>query len=153
MLILGRGTDEVQLKEQCVRLGVAEKARFVGYQKNVDAWRELFDVFALPSLSESHSIGLLEAMRAGKAIVSTTIGGNPESVQHDQHALLVPPADPAALEQALNRLADDTGLRARLGQGARERFEQEFTEKRTLEKTAEWLISNTEGHCGDNTTR
>ena len=80
-------------------------------------------------------------MRAGKAIVATTVGGNPESVDNERHALLVPPADSAALEQALMRLARDADLRARLGQAARIRFEEEFTEMRTLEKTAEWLTS------------
>ncbi len=139
LLILGRGTREEQLQQQCARLGIAEKVRFVGYQTNVDAWHELFDIFALPSLAEYHSIGLLEAMRAGKAIVATSVGGNPESVLHEQHALLVPPANPPALERALHRLAGDTDLRSRLGQAASERFAKEFTEERTLEKTAEWL--------------
>ena len=141
LLVLGRGTCESQLKRRCARLGVADRTRFVGYQKNVDAWHELFDVFALPSLYEYHSIGLLEAMRAGKAIVATTVGGNPESVDHKRHALLVPPADSVALEQALNRLAGDAALRARLGEAAQKRFEKEFTETRTLEGTAGWLMT------------
>lgn len=141
LLVLGRGTIEEELKQQCVQLGVANTVRFVGYQDNVDAWLELFDLFVLPSLAEYHSIGLLEAMRAGKAIVATTVGGNPESVQHEKHALLVPPANSEALEQALYRLAGDAELRKQLGESAQKRFEEEFTEKHMLEKTAQWLMS------------
>ena len=141
LLVLGRGTQEEKLKRQCARLGIADKARFAGYKDNVDMWLDLFDVFALPSLAEYHSIGLLEAMRAGKAIVATTVGGNPESVQNEEQALLVPPADSIALEKALIRLAGDSNLCKRLGRNAQKGFEEEFAETRTLEKTAEWLLS------------
>ncbi|MCK4790939.1 MAG: glycosyltransferase, partial [Desulfobacteraceae bacterium] len=147
LLVLGRGTNEDKLKQQCAILGVAGKVHFVGYQDNVDAWLNLFDVFALPSLAEYHSIGLLEAMRAGKAIVATTVGGNPESVRHDQQALLVPPANPVALASALTRLTDNSNLCRELGASAQKRFTNEFSETRMLEKTAEWLLSFKQKNC------
>jgi len=101
LLLVGNGSCENALKEQSVTLGIDDKIRFVGYQADVDAWLDLFDVFALPSLAESHSIALLEGMRAGKAIVATNVGGNPESVEHEKQGLLVPPADSEALEKAI----------------------------------------------------
>jgi len=123
LMVVGNGTCENALKKQAAKLGVYEKIRFFGYQDNVDAWLELFDVFALPSLAEYHSIGLLEAMRAGKAIVATNVGGNPESIKHEREGLLVPPADAAALEKS----------------AAIKRFKDDFTEDKMLEKMAAWL--------------
>jgi len=49
------------------------------------------------------------------------------------------------LEQALCRLADSSALRRRLGESAQKRFEDEFTETRTLQKTADWLRGVHEG--------
>ncbi len=141
LLLVGNGTRENALKEKSVKLGIDEKVRFVGYQANVDDWLDLFDVFALPSLAEYHSIALLEGMRAGKAIIATDVGGNTESVEHEKHGLVVPSADAAALEKAIIRMIENPDLRMRLGASARKRFKDDFTEDKMLEKIAAWLKS------------
>ena len=141
LLVVGNGTCENALKKQAAKLGVYEKIRFVGYQDNVDAWLELFDVFALPSLAEYHSIALLEGMRAGKPIVATNVGGNPESIEHEREGLLVQPAETVALEKAILRMVENPELRMRLGASARKRFKDEFTEELMLEKMAARLKS------------
>lgn len=138
-LLVGNGNCEDALKKKSVKLGIDDKVKFVGYQDNVDKWLELFDVFALPSLAEYHSIALLEAMRAGKAIVATDVGGNTESVVHEEHGLVVPPADAIALEKAIIRLIKNSELRRSLGCAAQKRYEAEFTEDRMLEKMSIWL--------------
>lgn len=86
-----------------------------------------FDVFAFPSLQEGFPYAVLEAMRAGCAIVATSVGGVPEAIEDGVTGLLVPPSDPGALASALDRLLADRELRARLGAAARARFEREFT--------------------------
>jgi len=58
---------------------------------------------------------LLEAMALGKACVVTDTPALREYVEHEQTALLVPPHDPSALRQAVQRLLDDESLRRRLG--------------------------------------
>ncbi len=141
LLIVGWGTQEEILKQLSIQIGISENTLFVGFQDNVDDWLEIFDIFVLPSLSEYHSIALLEAMRAGKGIVATSVGGNPESVRHEKHALVVPPADVTALEDAIIRLVLDSEFRHRLGSNAKQRFFDEFTEERMLKKTAHWLLS------------
>jgi glycosyltransferase involved in cell wall biosynthesis len=76
------------------------------------------DVFVLPSRWEGLSLALAEAMGAGRAVVATDVGGNPEVVRHGQTGLLVPSMDPAALTAALASLANDPALRASLGDAA-----------------------------------
>jgi len=143
LVIIGTGSIEEDLKKQAEELGMADRIIFAGFRSDIINCLEAFDIFSLPSLAEYHSIGLLEAMRAGKAIVATNVGGNTESVRHEQEGLIVPAADSKALAKALERLIADAPLRTRLGQNAHNRFEKYFTVESMVEKTAEWLI-----HCG-----
>jgi glycosyltransferase involved in cell wall biosynthesis len=52
------------------------------------------------------------------AVVATTAGGTPEAIQDGMTGLLVPPGDAASLAAAIQRLANDDGLRRRLGEQA-----------------------------------
>jgi glycosyltransferase involved in cell wall biosynthesis len=62
-----------------------------------------------------------EAMSCGKPVIATSIGGYPDLVDDGETGLLVPPGDAAALAGAMARLIEDTALRERLGEKARER--------------------------------
>ena len=139
LVMVGDGFCTDDLKSQCEKLDLGESVIFVGYQENVDAWLQLFDIFALPSLAENHSIALLEGMRAGKAIVATDVGGNTESVRHDKEALIVSPRDSVALAQAVSKLLQSRTLRDRLSLNARARFFENFTEEVMLRKLADWF--------------
>jgi len=86
------------------------------------------DVLVFPSQwDEPFAAVPVEAMSCGMAVVATTAGGTPEAIADGETGLLVPPGDPAALARAVRRLADDDGLRLRLGERAarvaRERFD------------------------------
>ena len=70
---------------------------------------------------------LLEAMASGLAVVATRVGNNPEVVVDGTTGnLLVPPANPPALADALLRVRNDSALRTRLGAAGRQRVEAEF---------------------------
>ena len=140
LLILGSGPSEEGLQKKTAELSLQDRVSFLGYQSNIPGWLKVFDIFVLPSHSENHSLGLLEAMRAGLPIVATDVGGNGESVRDRQEALLVPPREPEALAKAIRELASDPELRARLGQNARKRFLAEFTEARMCRNLADWLL-------------
>jgi glycosyltransferase involved in cell wall biosynthesis len=78
---------------------------------------------------------LFEYMAAGRPIVASAVGQIAEVLHHEQSALLVPPEDPEALARAIVRLVDDAGLRASLGQAAR----QAAVERHTWRQNAERL--------------
>ena len=67
-----------------------------------------------PSRAEGMSNALLGDMAAGRPIVATAVGGNPELVEHGVHALLVPPDDAGALARAIDRLLKERPLARRL---------------------------------------
>jgi glycosyltransferase involved in cell wall biosynthesis len=137
--IIGAGRSEEQLKARVKALGLSTCVIFTGFRSDIVDCLEAFDIFVLPSLAEYHSIALLEAMRSGKAIVATDVGGNKESVNNDTEGLIVPAADANALAAALSRLVKDEKLRVTLGANARNRFVTHFTVDVMVQKTAEWF--------------
>ena len=79
------------------------------------------DVFVLSSRSEGFPVSILEAMAAGLPVVATDVGGVAEAVVQDETGDLVPPGDPQALAEALERLVADPARRRRLGEAGRAR--------------------------------
>ena len=69
---------------------------------------------------EGIPVVLMEAMATGLPVVASRLSGIPEAVHDDVEGLLVPPGDPTALADALERLAREPGSRVRLGTAGRE---------------------------------
>lgn len=127
--IVGDGPEEAALRKLAKSNNVEDIISFEGYQSNVPAWLKAWDIFCLPSLQENHSIALLEAMRAGKAIVCTSVGGNPETVIDGIEALVVPAKDSRAIADALVSLIGSGHLRQKFGNNAQAKFANCFTEE------------------------
>ena len=65
-------------------------------------------------------------MLYGKAVISTSVGQNPEYIVNEVSGLLTPPGDEIKFEHALLRLVEDAELRRRLGSNARARILRNF---------------------------
>ena len=89
------------------------------------------DIFVFPSIMEGTPLALQEAMASGMAVVTTETCGMIDLVEHEFNGLLVPPADSAALENAIWRLSQDPALRATLGHAAQDTMRR-FTWERTV---------------------
>lgn len=109
------------------QLGLGDRLRFLGFRSDVSDILQELDVFVLASTSEGMPLSILEAMAAGKPIVSTQCGGIPEMVEHDRTGWLVPPADSAALAESIMTLLKDPSRGDQAGKVARERFLRDFT--------------------------
>jgi glycosyltransferase involved in cell wall biosynthesis len=91
------------------------------------------DVIVVPSVwPEPLSRVLLEAMRIGRPVVATAVGGTPEAVEHGVTGLLVPRQDPEALAKAVIELLLDPERRARMGRAAALRARTAFDEERLV---------------------
>jgi glycosyltransferase involved in cell wall biosynthesis len=126
-LIVGRGDLESRLKEEVKQRGLEKQVRFLGFREDVSALLSLMDIFVLPSLSEGLSIALLEAMAAGKPVIATDVGGNPEVVVDGETGFLVPPRNADALAAKLLLLLADKHQTRRLGENGRRRVQQYFS--------------------------
>jgi glycosyltransferase involved in cell wall biosynthesis len=99
LAILGEGRDRAQLE----RLADGDsRIHLLGFRREVDAAMQAMDLFVSPSREEAFPLAILEAMRAGLPIISTTTQG-PREMLAEQPATLVPIADVPAMGRALQR--------------------------------------------------
>ncbi|MGB0100757.1 MAG: glycosyltransferase family 4 protein [Nocardioides sp.] len=100
------------------------------------------DLYLLSSAAENCPLSLLEAMASGLPVVATAVGGVPEVVRDGVDGLLCRADDRAGLAAAVQRLAGDAALRARMGAAARQRILDGFTLEHCLDGlTASYLAS------------
>jgi glycosyltransferase involved in cell wall biosynthesis len=119
--LIGDGPERLALESLAVELGIAQNLRFLGAMAHQPTLAEVAkaDVFVLASFAEGLPVALMEAMALGVPCISTTIAAIPELIREHQNGLLVPPANPQALQAAITLLATDQALRLRLGKEAR----------------------------------
>ncbi|HYS18450.1 MAG TPA: glycosyltransferase [Candidatus Binatia bacterium] len=126
-ILVGDGELRSELLAQSRRLGLESRVHFTGWRDDIPDLLALCDVFVLPSESEGFGRVLVEAMAMTRAVVATAVGGVPEIVRDGETGLLVEPAAPAPLADAVRVLLDDPGRAARLGAAGRARTESTFT--------------------------
>ncbi|MFN3690767.1 MAG: glycosyltransferase, partial [Fimbriimonadales bacterium] len=134
VLIAGEGPLRATLERQAQQLGVSDCVKFLGFWNAVGDLLAIADIVVLPSLREGLSIALLEAMAAGKPIITTTIGSNLEATDHGRTARLVPPKDPNALADALREWLLHPEQARPYAAAAYQRFMEYYTEERMLEQ-------------------
>jgi glycosyltransferase involved in cell wall biosynthesis len=118
LVIAGTGPLAGSLATAARASGVA--VRFLGQRADIPALLAAADVVVVPSVWEGQPLIVQEALRAGRPLVVSRIGGIPELTGEDA-ALLVPQGDPAALAAAVESVLGDPGLAARLGTAATKR--------------------------------
>ena len=114
LVLLGAGPEEERLMAQVRAAGVAGSVTFAGYQRDVALYESMFTVAAVPSLEEGFGLTAVEAMALGVPVVASDVGGLREVVRHRKTGMLVPPANPEALADAILELLDDSQLRLSL---------------------------------------
>ncbi len=124
LLIVGSGPERAKLERMIEDLQLSEKIEFTG-RVDEDSKHKLLSkclIFVMPSTFESYGIAAAEAMTYGKPVIASNIGGLPEVI--DGGGILVPPKDPQALADAINRLLGDAEKRRSLGAIARRKSEK-----------------------------
>ncbi len=139
LAVVGVGPLDEALAAQASRAGLDGRVAFLGSiaDQELQALYHACSFLVLPSVEPSEAFGLvqLEAMAAGRPVISTNLrSGVPYVNQHLRTGLIVPPGDAAALAGAMQKLLSEPELRARLGQVARSRAERDFGEELMLER-------------------
>ena len=116
---VGRGPLEVELGERSRELGLEDRLQFLGQRHDVLRLLTAADLFVLASRQEGMPVSLMEATSIGAAIVATSVGGVPQVITDGVDGLVVPPGDPPALADAIERLVGDPDLRSELGRAAK----------------------------------
>jgi glycosyltransferase involved in cell wall biosynthesis len=127
LVIVGDGPCKKHLQTQARQMGLGDRCLFVPGTPDVVAWYRSMDVFVLPSLNESFSNSLMEAMACGCAVVASKVGGNPELVRDGENGLLFEPGNVADLASRLEAILLDVECRRRLAAAAVRTIQEEYT--------------------------
>jgi glycosyltransferase involved in cell wall biosynthesis len=147
IVLVGGNPQEQHELEQYIRSHKIERVVIWGHlsPKLIPIFQQSADVLALPQLpidaqhvKHSSPLKLFEYMASRRPIVASDLPSLREVLEHERNALLVPPGDPKALAQAIQRLLDDPELGQRLANAAFERV-KEWTWERRAQKILEAL--------------
>ncbi|MEC9375565.1 MAG: glycosyltransferase [Pseudomonadota bacterium] len=136
ILLVGADPMDPEVKKQ---INKAAKPKFIhalGYRKDAPEISAACDIMVLPTTKrEGLSRAILEGMAYGKPAVVTNTGGNAELVVHNQTGLVVPPNNPIALGEAINKLAASSSLRIKYGLEAKKRLKNKFSVEQGVYET------------------
>jgi glycosyltransferase involved in cell wall biosynthesis len=118
---VGQGPQEAEIRALLVRLRLAEHFRLTGYRADAVRVMSGFDVFCLASHHEGLPIAMLEAVTLGLPVVATDVGGIRDFFGNGRDAVLVPPARPQELAEAIIDVVTDADRRATMADAAAER--------------------------------
>jgi glycosyltransferase involved in cell wall biosynthesis len=115
------------LLQQVKELDITGKVRFISYPGYIGNIFRAIDIQVHASRFDSLPNCILEGMSAGKPLVAAAVGGIPEMVSHGQTGLLFATGDLRDLTNCMEQVISDPDLCRRLGQAARERFEERYS--------------------------
>lgn len=149
--MVGDGPLRPEIERRVAELGLDGTVRLLGALPQHEVTRRLGEstVFVLPSVvapdgqMEGIPVALMEAMAAGRPVVTSALSGIPELVEDGVTGLLVQPGDAPGISAALKRLIEDPALRCHLAERGREKVEREFR----LGGTVTELLERIEPHA------
>lgn len=133
LILVGDGTDRADLEQRAHDLGIARSCLFLGYQDEVAPWYAICDVVVLTSASEGTPVTIIEALAAGRPVVSTRVGGVPDVVEEGETGFLVRRGDTHAMAERLELLARDPERARAMGEAGRARVLERYAVSRLVD--------------------
>ncbi len=139
--IIGKGKLFEANKKIIEKLNLSN-VKLLGYVKSIESYLKNADIYVFPSVEEgSSAISLLEAASYGLPIISTYVDGIPEDFSNNHSALLVPPKNPKALADAMEKLIIDPKLANKLAQNAKLKYFEKYNTKKTSQDIEKFILS------------
>ncbi len=136
LVIAGEGDLRPLYQQLAHNLGIAEHVIFTGYvpEQEKPTYFNLADIVVLPSIDRTEAFGvvLLEAMACGKPVIASNLPGVRSVVKHQETGLLVTPGSVESLAASLTTLLQDSALRGTMGEVARKRVEELYTQEQEI---------------------
>lgn len=110
LVIVGSGPLEKSLRKRIKVLGLGDFVLLTGSRmhEEIPLWMNACNLFILPSLNEGFGKVVIEAMACGKPAIGTNVGGVPEIIRCSDVGILVKPADPKMLADAILKALEKT---------------------------------------------
>jgi D-inositol-3-phosphate glycosyltransferase len=134
-VIAGKGPSKKLIEDRIRESRMGDNIKLTGFVPDelLPVYYNAADYFVLPSASgEGLPLVLLEAMACGLPVISTTVGGTPEIIEHMKNGVLVPPKNPEAMAVTMSELLSKEGMGQAIGEEARKIVESRFTWEENL---------------------
>jgi glycosyltransferase involved in cell wall biosynthesis len=119
---------QAALEARLADLGLNRSVTWTGFREDVPRIMAACDVIVHASIQpEPLGVVIMEGLAARKPVICTSGGGTEEMVTQNETGLVVPPGNPGALAEAVNKLLSDPPLRVLIGNKGREVVEARFT--------------------------
>ncbi|MBB3110012.1 glycosyltransferase involved in cell wall biosynthesis [Paenibacillus phyllosphaerae] len=130
--IIGDGPIRPELEQLALQLDLYDDIIFYGYMLHPEEFMPFFDVFVLPSRAEAFGSVFAEAALCWLALIGTNVGGIAEQIDDGVNGLLVPPEDPAALSEALEKVITDPVFRYNMARHAWNKAKKVYSLQRVI---------------------
>lgn len=115
------------LKDLRTKLGLEDTVYFLGRRSDIPKLISDFDVFVMPSVTETGPMTLMEAMAMEKPVVTTEVGVVSEQLIDKKHGRVVPPGNTERLTDAIRDALLTPEAHENWGKAARKRAESVFS--------------------------
>jgi len=132
-LIVGSGAVRSRLEAQVHKLNLDGCVQFMGFRSDISTILRASDLLVHPALREGFANVGLQAMASGIPVVTTSVGGMPEMVQHEITGLVVPPGDSKTLAQAIEELLSNPGRRSMMGRLGQDIVRESFSVEKMVD--------------------
>ncbi|MBF0586871.1 glycosyltransferase [Prosthecochloris sp. N3] len=143
-LVSGEGKLKNTLEEQIRSCNLENTFFLEGFSPDIYPRLKGCDLFVLASLFEGMPNVVMEAMAVGTPVIATDVNGARELVQDRTTGLIVPPADPSALADAISGLLDNPERLAAFGKAGKERVATHFTTGIMVDHLEAYLLKKLE---------
>ncbi len=132
IIIVGGGSEEAKLKEECRKKGIIEKVKFIGYKQpdELSKYYALSDLFVFPTLWDPFGLVVIEALASGLPVICSSYAGAAEDlIREGINGYILEPRDVEKMSLLLSTVLTDEKLLEKLKSGALESIEDFSTEK------------------------
>ena len=141
LLILGEGSERVNLERIARDLGISNNVEFMGFQPNPYPYIQQSDLVIIPSLFEPFGLVFIEALALQKTIVAFDVAAGNEILSHLKTAVLVNKADAKQLEKNILNLLQNKALNETIAQNGFQHYNKCFTTGVMIESTKKYYLS------------
>lgn len=124
---LGEGELLADCVSQVSGIGLNDNIQFLGHQDDIEYFYRTCSLYFQPSLVENCCLSVLDAMRHGRACITTNVGGLPELVHDSVSGFLIDPVDIEEMAEKIIQLARDPELRMAMGRNGWQIYGAEFS--------------------------
>jgi glycosyltransferase involved in cell wall biosynthesis/SAM-dependent methyltransferase len=133
-VMTGEGSEREAVEEEIRRRRLSRVFLAPGFVPDVRPWIAACDVVAVPSLLDGMPLIVFEAQSLSRCVVASRVGSIPEVIIDGETGLLCQPGDINGFTAAIIRLLESPETRRRIGEAARQRVLQEYTEEVMLDR-------------------